>query len=175
MRRAAILAIALAALLLAAASCGPCRCLPVETNVKDSTAVHYVDSTIVTVRDSVVLVPLPAEESSAVLPEGFHSHVQTSLAESDAWVEDGLLHHTIRNRSDQQLPVIVPITTTATVQHASSDHAQLAQHTVIREVERKLNWWQRFRLGAFFWLLALAVVGWRREIWSLLKHFIKIA
>ena len=55
------------------------------------------------------------------------------------------------------------------------EEAESDRDTVIREVERKLNWWQRFRLGAFFWLLALAVVGWRREIWSLLKHFIKIA
>jgi len=175
MKRPATIAIILAALLLAVASCGPCRHLPTETNVKDSTVVHYVDSTIVTIRDSVVLVPVPVESSSAVLPADFRSHVETSIAESDAWVEDGLLHHTIHNRSDQQLPAIVPITTTASVLHESANHAQLAQHTVIKEVERKLTWWQRFRIGSFFWLLALAAVGWRREIWTLIKRFIKIA
>lgn len=171
MTRNAILLLICAIILASCAILRP----PVEVNIRDSTVVHYVDSSIVSVKDSVVMVPVPMESSSAVLPADFRSHVETSIAESDAWVEDGHLHHNINNKHHEKLPAVVSITTTATVQRASSDHAQLAQHTVIREVERKLNWWQRFRLGAFFWLLALAVVGWRREIWSLLKYFIKIA
>nr|MCR5071217.1 hypothetical protein [Bacteroidales bacterium] len=103
------LSVYLAGALLCAAichACGPCKNIPTVI-VRDSTVVNYVDSTIVTIRDSVVLVPVPVESSSAVLPADFRSHVETSIAESDAWVEDGLLHHTIHNRSDQQLPAIV--------------------------------------------------------------------
>ena len=37
------------------------------------------------------------------------------------------------------------------------------------KVERPLNAWQRFRIGAFWWLLALAAVGWRKQILRLIK------
>lgn len=163
---------ALCAILASATGCGLGKHLPTETHTKDSTVVNYVDSTVISIKDSTVFIQLPAEESSAILPDGYHSHVRTSLAESDAWVEDGLLHHTIRNRSDYKLPVVVPITTTASVIRQDSDHSSLAQRTVIKEVERKLTWWQRFRIGSYFWLLALAVIGWRREIMTLLKKIL---
>lgn len=145
---------------------------PIQVSVRDSAVVHYIDSTVVSFRDSVVLVPIPAESSSAVLPAGFRSHVETSIAESDAYIEDGLLHHTIRNKSNETLPAVVPVETTARVIRADSMHDGLVNRTVIKEVEKKLTWWQRFRIGAFLWLLALAVIGWRREIWSLVKRFI---
>lgn len=163
---------AILVLLAVATGCGLCKHLPTEVNIKDSTVVNYLDSTVISIKDSTVFVQLPAEESSAVLPDGYHSHVQTSLAESDAWVSDGLLHHTIRNRSDYQLPVVVPITTAATVIRQDSDHTGLTQRTVIKEVERKLTWWQRFRIGSFFWLLALAIIGWRRELMTLLTKIL---
>ena len=163
---------ALCVLLAVATGCGLCKHIQTEVNIKDSTVVNYRDSTVVKIKDSTVFVSLPAEESSAVLPDGFRSHVQTSIAESDAWVADGLLHHTIRNRSDYQLPVVVPVTTTATVIRQDSDHSSLAQRKVVKEVERKLTWWQRFRIGSFFWLLAIAIIGWRREILTLLKRML---
>ena len=38
------------------------------------------------------------------------------------------------------------------------------------KVERPLNAWKRFKIGAFWWLLALAAVGWRKELlWLILK------
>lgn len=153
------------------ASCAILR-PPVEVNIRDSTVVHYVDSTIVSVRDSVVMVPVPMESSSAVLPADFRSHVETSIAESDAWVKDGHLHHNINNKHHEKLPAVVPIVTTAQVIRDESSHDGLVNMTVVKEVEKKLTWWQRFRIGAFFWLLALAVIGWRREIWSLVRRFI---
>ena len=153
------------------ASCAILR-PPVEVNIRDSAVVHYVDSTIVSVRDSVVMVPVPMESSSAVLPADFRSHVETSIAESDAWVEDGHLHHNINNKHHEKLPAVVPIVTTAQVIRDESSHDGLVNMTVVKEVEKKLTWWQRFRIGAFFWLLALAVIGWRREIWSLVRRFI---
>jgi hypothetical protein len=145
---------------------------PVQVVTRDSTVVNYIDSTVVSIRDSLVLVPIPAESSSAILPADFRSHVETSIAESDAYVEDGLLHHTIHNKSNESLPAIVPVATTAQVIRADSSHEGLVNRTVVKEVEKKLTWWQRFRIGAFFWLLALAVIGWRREIWSLVRRFI---
>lgn len=37
------------------------------------------------------------------------------------------------------------------------------------KVERPLNAWQRFKIGAFWWLLGLAAVGWRKQILWLIK------
>ena len=41
----------------------------------------------------------------------------------------------------------------------------------IREVkvEKPLNTWQRFKIGGFWWLLALAAVGWRKQILWIIK------
>lgn len=38
------------------------------------------------------------------------------------------------------------------------------------KVERPLNAWQRFRIGAFWWLLALAAAGWRKPIFSFIRR-----
>ena len=37
------------------------------------------------------------------------------------------------------------------------------------EVERPLNAWKRFKIGGFWWLLALAAVGWRKELLWLIR------
>lgn len=37
------------------------------------------------------------------------------------------------------------------------------------KVEKPLNAWQRFRIGAFWWLLGLAAVGWRKQILWIIK------
>lgn len=37
------------------------------------------------------------------------------------------------------------------------------------KVQQPLSGWQRFKIGAFWWLLALAAVGWRRQILWLIK------
>lgn len=145
---------------------------PIQIDTRDSTVVRYIDSTVVSVRDSIVLVPVPAESSSAILPAGFHSHVETSIAESDAYVEDGMLHHEIRNKSGATLPAVVPITTTAQVIRSDNNHSGLTVRTVTKEVERKLTWWQRFRIGAFWWLLAFALIGWRRELLAILRKIV---
>ena len=36
------------------------------------------------------------------------------------------------------------------------------------QVEKPLNAWTRFKIGAFFWLLAIAAVGWRKQIASII-------
>lgn len=37
------------------------------------------------------------------------------------------------------------------------------------KVEKPLSAWQRFRIGGFWWLLALAAVGWRKQLLWLIK------
>lgn len=37
------------------------------------------------------------------------------------------------------------------------------------KVEKPLSWWQKLRIGAFWWLLGLAAVGWRKQLLWLIK------
>lgn len=37
------------------------------------------------------------------------------------------------------------------------------------KVEQPLKGWRRFKIGAFWWLLALAAVGWRKQILRLVR------
>lgn len=110
---------------------------------RDSTVVRYYDS--LRIRDSVVMVSLPIETSSQVVFQGDTSHLETSLATSDAWVDSlGRIHHNLRNRSDKQLPVIVPIIERA----RGNEHSQQLVITRTIEVEKKLTLWQKFLIGA---------------------------
>ena len=157
--------------LLSLTSCGTGKHLPTDqTTIKDSTVVHYVDS--VNVRDSVVFVPIPVESSQNVLPEFVPSHLESSVATSDAWVDSLGLHHTLTNK-DKPLPVHVPVT-----EHIISNDTQQTQetastHTEYVEVEKPLSWWQSFKIGAFWWLcgaIALCLLWiFRKPIAALLK------
>lgn len=159
------------ATLLLAASCGICKHCPTrtETNIKDSVAIHWVDSIRIidrlVVRDSLVLVPLPVESSQTVLPVIMPSHLETSLAESDAYVDSTGLHHTIKNK-DTPVKAHVPVTEHHHYEEHSQEsdtacfHSDSQKETVTEYVDKTLSWWQRFRIGAFWWLiLALALTN----------------
>lgn len=139
--------IILLATLLATFSCCPCRHL--ATAKADSTRVE-VRERIVKVRDTVV-VELPAERVEVITPDTT-STVQTSLATSTATVSGGVLTHSIENK---QTTIRKP--TEVRVEVRDSIIYRDKRTTEIVEVERELTWWQRFRLDAF-WAL-LAVVG----------------
>lgn len=100
-------------------------------------------------RDTVIYVPVPAESDRAVLQDTDTSFLRTSLAESEAFVSGGKLHHSLRNRNEHLQPISLKIP--ERVQH--TDHSRLAARTVTVEVERELTRWQKFiqalGLGAF--------------------------
>lgn len=170
----AIRRITLFILALLAIACSPCRQLPEAVRYRDSTVVHYVDSTILNIRDSIILVPLPVENSMAVVPLDYSSHLETSLAESKVWVDSlGFLHHDLRNKLEK-LPVVVPIYDRArTVASMNAHDAELIRPVKIT-VPAELSRWQRLRVVSFWWLIGLAIVGWRREIVACIKRIIKL-
>ena len=133
-------------------SCGICKHCP-KTEQKDSVRVEYRDSLIY--RDSVIYVALPLEESFAHLLLSDPSHLETSLAESDAWVDSTGLHHNIRNKR-KEWGVTVPVITHVITDKAREKSAQIITNTV--KVEKPLSWWQRLRIGAFWWLLGLLLI-----------------
>ena len=133
-----------------------------DVSMRDSVAVHWVDSVRyvdkVVTRDSIVLVPLPQESSQSVQPTILPSHLETSLAESDAYVDSLGLHHTLNNKKGD-----LQAHTQVTDHYHSEEHYQQKDSTNTHnevqkvEVERELTWWEKFRLDAFCWLI-LAIV-----------------
>ena len=147
-----------------------CSCSP---RVVEKIQVEYRDTTIIkeTVRDSLVHVPIPLEEWQVVVDVTESSHLETSVAKSDAFVGlDGRLHHSLSNKRDS-LAAVVPIHYHDTYTATSSQ----TTHTLVKEVEvsKPLTWWQRLRLRAFPWLLGgiVALLGWtfRKPILKLIS------
>lgn len=146
-------------------SCGPCKHVPTntETNVTDSTAVNnnstHIVKDSVSVKDTTTHVPLPVESSQSVAPVYLPSHLETSLAVSDAYVDSLGLHHTLRNKEDS-LAVTVPVAEHYHYEShdqqsdSTSVHSDSEKETVTEYVEKPLTWWQKFRLGAFWWLVS---------------------
>jgi len=132
--------------------------------------IQYRDSVRVEIRDRLVHdtvgVPVPVEVEKVVTRDT-SSHLENSLASSDAVVSGGLLHHSLQTKPQTlHVPVAVP----------ARDSIIYRDREVVKEVpvevERQLTFWQRFRIGAFYWILAFALVGWRREILSILRKIL---
>ena len=113
---------------------GCCPCKHLQTLQRDTVAVIVRDS--VYLHDTTLLWS-PPDESSQVIADT-SSHLETSLAESDAAIINGRLIHSLRNRSES----IVPINVTIPYKVHSESRESLSERTAIKEVPRELTWWQ---------------------------------
>ena len=140
-----------------------CSCTPkIAETIRTETVTEYRDSTVW--RDTTIYVTIPLEADQAILHFGDTSHRETSIAESDAWVgSDGFLHHTLRNKPGK-LPYQVSLPERYLVSSVQNTKEQA--HVITREVkvEKKLNLWQRFRIGSFWWLLGLVLLAYRKQL-----------
>lgn len=129
------LSIAIATIIALSMMCG-CR-FPKEVAVSQDSIVTIVHERIVEVLDTS-FVEIPAE--SANHNGGQSSHLETSMAISDAWIDTtGELHHTLDNIPQRiQIPkvIYVPVTDTNHSELHSSDN------TKVVEVERNFHWWE---------------------------------
>ena len=154
MNRIAIL-LSLLFISVAVCSCGVHRYVPTENSQKDSIIIHIKDSVIF--RDSIIFVPVPKESTSAIVASSDSSHLETEVAESDAWIEEGKLHHTLRNKEKlQPIEVKIPVK----IHSEQESRHQLAARTVIKEVEKELTWWQRLWItsGKVAWGIVFMIV-----------------
>lgn len=121
---------------------------------KDS--IRTVITERVVYRDTVIEVPVPAESDRAVLEDSDTSMLRTSLAESEAFVSGGKLHHTLRNRSE----LVQPINLKMPVHLVNTDSFQLAARTITVEVEKDLTRWQKLflALGQGTFVTALGII-----------------
>lgn len=100
-----------------------------------------------------VQVPIPLEKDQAIVHVGDTSHRETSVARSDAWIgDDGLLHHTLENKSDKSLPAVVPVKAVEMYNGVTDKNAQYL--TKIVEKEKPLTRWKSFKIGSFWYLCA---------------------
>ena len=141
-------------IILALASCGTQR-VQLES-AKDSVSVIIKESVIY--KDTTIYVEVPKESDKVMLPSSDTSHLETSIAISEAWLLDGKLNHTLVNKSSVSLSKDVELPNYITSKE--TDHKEVIVQKV--EVEKELNKWQSFRmvLGD----LTLIVIG----VWLLL-------
>lgn len=107
---------------------------------RDSVRVETIERTIY--RDSLIYVPVPSGESSAVLPDSDTSRLETMLAESEAFVKNGQLHHSLKNRQDAILPVEIKLP--QIVRQEQSYLIRDRKVVEVVEVEKQLSRWQTF-------------------------------
>lgn len=151
MRRFAYICLA-----LALTACGICKQKPVIEH-RDSIRVEVHERLV----HSTAYFAVPAISASIVTADTC-SRLENDWAISKASIEGGLLHHSLETKPQQvAVPVNVAVTDTTTYH----DHAD----TQYIEVERDFTGWERFRLDAFWWLIVLVVIGFRREIIALIK------
>lgn len=124
--------------------------LPSETVIQ-TRYIEWIDTV-------TIEVPVPAQSASNVTTDST-SHLETDVAQSDAWLDSlGLLHHTLENKP-VKLPAQVP------VKNSERDSIVYKDRPVPYPVERKLSWWEQtkldfggFSLGGLLAVLAVAVV-----------------
>lgn len=152
--------IALAIAALSLASCGVCKHCPPIVEYRDSIVVHER-----IVHDTATFaVPVEVEK---IVTRDTASHLENSFAKSDAVVKDGFLYHSLETKPQTiSIPIDIPVTDT------TSYHSEKPEPDHI-EVEKPLSWWQNFRIGAFWWLILLSVIGFRKEILALIKKLLK--
>ena len=129
---------------------------------RDSVIVHVRDS--IRFRDSLILVPVPEGSDKANLPDTDTSYLSTGIAESTAYVKDGQLHHSLRNKSEAIIPIKVTIP-----ERVRTEEKGLTRYlkTVERvEVEKELSRWQSFVQGLGY---AVLIAGALWLAWKLSK------
>lgn len=143
------------------ASCGPAKV--VQDYQKDSVVTVIKDTTIY--RDSIIYVKIEAEKDSVVLPDTDTSRLSTRFAESEAYVSNGQLHHSLRNKSEALIPIETKIPITI---HFESKATIRDKRTVeVVEVEKQLSRWQKF-IQALGYGVLIAVILW------IAKKFIRL-
>lgn len=148
---------ATATLLSLVVSCAAPKVVVVQ---RDSTVIHVKDS--ISFRDSVILVPIPEGADKAILPDTDTSFLRTSVAESEAYVKDGILHHSLRNRSEAIIPI--RITIPEKIHTEEKGLTRYLKEVERVEVEKELSRWQNFIMSLGY---AILIAGALWLVWKL--------
>lgn len=150
-------AIIAAMMLLVCIGCGTHKMAMTTDVQKDSVSVVIKESVIY--RDTTIYVEVPVEVIKEVVPDTDTSHIETSLAVSEAWVKAGQLNHTLKHKESAKIAKNVPMPE----KHTQKDSVVTEFREVIKEVpvmvEKELTSWQTFRM-TMGTLLLIALAGW---------------
>ena len=82
--------------LLILVSCGSGKYIPTETKI----IYHYIDSTVLSYKDSIIFIEVPVERIVDVIAQYDTSRLETSIAESTAYVDTTThtLKHSLINK-----------------------------------------------------------------------------
>lgn len=137
------------------------------THHTPTTVIEYRDTTIIRerlVHDTVkVSVPEIIERN---VTTDTTSHLENDWAKSDASVRAGLLFHSLETKPHTiEVPVLIPVHDTIRIEKEAHTEIQTVK------VEKPLSFWQRLKIGAFWWLLgAVAIL----LLWTFRKTLFKI-
>lgn len=104
-------------------ACAGTKTVYVPTDAE--TIIEYRDTTIY-LRDTVYIRPPVEEKQNTTLRDS--SHLETSLAISDAWINEGKLNHTLRNKQEN---LKIKIDTSFVIKYVN----KIEEKVVIEEVE----------------------------------------
>jgi hypothetical protein len=114
-----------------------------------------------------VEVPVPVEVMREIVPAQDSSHLETSVAESVAYIDSlGFLHHSLENKKGSTVSTTVPVEEHFHSELEQETHQEEHHESTIEYIPRELTWWQTFwiRSGQIFWALLagalLALIGW---------------
>ncbi len=138
-------------LLLVATSCSPKIIKEIEVVYRDR----------VVVDTAVVEIPVEVEK---VVTRDTVSHLENTYAKSDASVSGGFLSHSL-----ESIPQYIKVPVEVHVTDTLYKEAQIIEKEV--KVEKPLSWWQKFRIGAFWWLLGGVIL---LLLWTFRKSIFKI-
>lgn len=144
--------IALIGLLLLFSGCKVSQPPSTGTTVKDSVIIKHD----VVYRDTTIYVTMPQSNQQNVLVDTSRSVLENETAITKAWVENGLLKHTLTSKRDPikvYLPKIIKEVVRDTVRIKGKDTVK-----VVTQKVNELTWWQKKRLQTFNWLLAAVVL-----------------
>ena len=143
-------------LLLFLSLLGACSTPRVVQDYQRDSVVYIVKDSVI-LRDSVVMVTLPVESASGMLPNTDTSHLETSVAESTAYIDSkGRLCHTLTNK-DALIPI--KITIPEKVHTEQWEKAMIYRQIETVEVEKELSRWQNF-IQVLGYGVLIAVVLW---------------
>ena len=135
--------------------------------IGSETVVRYIDSTIVFYRDSVIAVEVPVERIVDIVPIYDSLHLETSLAEANAFVDTAT--HTLKGSIENKKGAVV----TKTVYLPSEEHIVYIDSIQKKEVPVYIDK-VKYRTPKFIWWLlgtlgTLVIIAYRKYLVKLFK------
>lgn len=150
---------------------------PVVLNNSDSVRIETIINTVYV--PTPVELDIPQQSQTNVTPAD-SSHVETDLAESDAWINpDGTLGHSIANKPGKlKGEVYVPQTTTENNKEAVKVKEIPVPAPYPVEVEREFTPMEQIKLAAFWYLVGAVIVSigllFRKPLWRAIRKVLRL-